>query len=176
MTTQIISRFCGLLFATLFVVNSFAQVSEFKNLQPSMLNDSHIKVYENILDEFQKQFTGAENIRWMRVDKNFLSTFTKGDQEYKVLFTPQAGVVYKISYGKEKHLPVAMRKAVKRMYVEFVISSAIKVEEAERTIWVIYLEDDTTMVSVRVENDEIEQTQKYTKFNPNLSKSNLARQ
>jgi hypothetical protein len=176
MTTQIISRFFGLLASTLVVVNSFAQVSEFKNLQPSLINGSSVKVYQHIEEEFQKQFAGAENVRWSKVDKNFLSTFTINDQEFKTLFTPKAILLYKISYGKEKHLPVGIRKAVKRVYVEFVITSAIKVEEADRIIWVINLEDDTNLVSVRVENDEIEQTQKYTKFNPKPAEVNIARQ
>jgi hypothetical protein len=163
MTNQNISRFFGLLASTLLTINSFAQVSEFKNLQPSTLNSSHVKVYQNILDEFDQQFAGAENIKWSRLNKNFLSTFKKDDQEFRVLFTPQAKLVYKISFGKEKHLPVHLRKAVKRMYVEFVISAAIKVEEAGRTVWVIHLEDEKNLVTIKVLDDEVIQTLEYIK-------------
>ena len=176
MTTQYISRFCGLLASTLLMVNSFAQISEFKNLQPALLNNNHVRVYQNILDEFHKQFAGAENIKWSKLDKNFVANFTLTDQPHTALFNPQAMLIYKISYGKEKHLPVAIRKSVKRMYVEFVISAAIKVEEADRTIWVIYIEDDETLVSLRVEDNEMEETQKYAKFKPKSSQINLVKQ
>lgn len=166
MTTQFISRVCGLLASTLLIGSSFAQVSEFKNLHPAIFDNNHIRVYQNILDEFHNQFAGAENIRWSKLNKNFLANFSMTDQKYAALFNPEAMIIYKISYGKEKHLPVDIRRWIKRIYVEFIITSAIKVEEAGRTIWLINVEDETKFAWIRVENDDIEEVQKYTKSIP----------
>lgn len=169
MTTQFISRFCGLLLSILLAGSSFAQVSEFKNLQPAIFKSNYIKVYQNILDEFNKQFAEAENIRWSKLNKNYLANFNITDQKYAVLYNPKAMLIYKVSYGKEKHLPVDIRRWVKRTYVEFIITSAIKVEEAGRTIWLINVEGETEFAWVRVENDDIEEVQKYTKSIPPLT-------
>lgn len=169
MTTQFISRFWGLLASTLLIGSSFAQVSQFKNLQPAIVNSNHIKVYQNILDEFHKQFAGAENIRWSKLNKKFLANFRRADQKYAALFNPRARLIYKISYGKEKHLPVDIRRWIRGIYLESTITSAIQVQEAGRTIWLINVEDETTFAWVRVENDDVEEVQKYRKSVPLLT-------
>jgi len=166
MTTQFNSRFFGLIASILIVSNSFAQLSAVENLQPALNNSPSVKTYENVVDKFQKIFVSAGNVRWEKIQKNFLAKFSVGDLEKRALLNPKGQLIYEISYGKEKHLPVEIRKAVKRMYVEFVISSAVKVEEDNRTVWVIYLEDDESFASIRVENNEMEETQKYAKIKP----------
>ena len=62
-------------------------------------------------------------------------------------------------------MPVHIRKEIKRAYVEFNITSATLVEEANRSIWVINLEDESHYVIARVENNEIEEVKKYVKAN-----------
>src|SRR5687768_2838052 len=166
MKTQFISVFCGLVISSLVINSSFSQVSEFKNLKPAFVTSSPVKVYQNILDEFHKQFAGAKNVRWSRLNEKFLANFTMLDQRYAVLFKPQATFVYKIAYGKEKHLPADIRRWVKHMYIDFIITSAIEVEQAGRIVWLINVEDDTSFAWVRVENEEIEEIQKYTKSSP----------
>ncbi len=52
------------------------------------------------------------------------------------------------------------------MYVEFNILSAHKVYEANRTIWLVSVEDNTNLALVKVENNEMEEVQKFKKNNP----------
>jgi hypothetical protein len=164
MMTQFFSRFYGLV-SKFLINNSSAEVSRFQKLQPAILHGDHVEVYQNILDEFEKKFAGAKDIKWSTLDQSFASTFNMDDQQCRAMFNLQGNLEYKIGYGKEKHLPIDIRKAVNSMYAEFIISSVIEVEEAQRTFWVIALEDDKHLISVRVENNEIEQTRKCTKFN-----------
>ena len=176
MTNQFIRHFYGLIASLLSVAPSFSQVSEFKNLKLSV-EAYDIKVYQNILDEFDKQFPAAENVRWSRAGRNFLSNFSSTGKKYAVLFKPQAFVVYKIIYGKEKDLPVDLRRWIKRRYVECNIESAIQVQEAGRDIWLINVVDDTEFTWVKVENDEIVEVQKYRKSIPNpVVGSNLVKE
>ena len=163
MTTLVSVRISGLLALMFVVSSSFAQPSTVKNLQPALSNSSSIKIYKNVVDEFEKKFATAENVQWEKHQKNFLAKFSVGDQDKRVLFNPRGIVIYEISYGKESHLPTRIRKDVKRNYVEFLITSATLVNEANRSIWVINLEDDQYYVIVRVENDEIEEVKKYIK-------------
>ena len=164
MTTQFISRCCGLFVSILLISSSFAQVSEFKDLQQVLTKGGYVKVYENVLTEFHNQFSGAENVRWSKIDKNFLAQFTNGDLNQMVLLNTKGEPIYKISYGKEKHLPVTLRKEVKRNYVEFFITAAIFVEQDNRRIWIINLEDDSHCVTLRVEKLQMEEVRKYKKI------------
>ena len=150
----------------LMLCRSIAQVSEFTNIHPDLGTSSNVKVYENIQTEFTKLFANAKNIVWSKVKKNYLANFNVDDQKYTALFNPRANLIYQISYGKVKNLPTEIRKAIKRIYVEFEITSAIKIEEAGRTIWLIYVEDETTFALARVENKDIEEVQKFTKYMP----------
>jgi hypothetical protein len=118
-------------------------------------------VYENVLTEFQKHFANAENVRWYNIDRDYLAKFTIGSMEHRALLNRRGNLLYKISYGKEKHLPANIRKSIKSNYVEFLITAATLVEEANRNIWVINLEDNTHYVTIRVEDSEIEEIRKY---------------
>ena len=163
MTTQITYPFCGLLASILLISNSFAQTSDFSNLQPVLVKGTYDKVYKNILDGFHKQFENAQNVKWFKRDKNFLVNFFMDDQIHTALLNPKADLIYQISYGKEKHLPVDIRKAVNRWYLEYSITSVTKFQVEGRSIWVIQIEDDTNFVVVRIENDELEEVKKYRK-------------
>jgi hypothetical protein len=163
MTTQIKFRFVGLLAFLFTVSNSFSQSSNVENLQFSLRNISYDKTYSSVLTNFHKHFSDAANVSWYHVKKDFGAKFTINDLRYRVLFNKKGKLVYKITYGKEKHLPVEIRKAVKREYVEFRITAASLVEEANRSVWVIHLEDDWEYVIVRVENNEIDENMKYKK-------------
>lgn len=163
MTNQIKFRFVILL-AFLFVAgSSYSQSSNVKNLPLSVRNISYDKSYLNVLTRFQTLFPKAENVSFYNLKKNTGATFKINDLSYRVLFNKKGNLVYKIAYGKEKHLPVDIRKFVKREYVEFVITSASLVEEDKRQIWVINLEDDSEYVIARVENHELNENMKFKK-------------
>ena len=160
MLTKINLRVLGLLVAAFISSGSFAQTSV-KHLQIAATNNSYVQVYENVQAEFDKKFSNAENVVWDNLGKNFLAKFSIGDVKYRTLLNSKGQLIYKNTYGDEKLLPTYLRKEVKRNYVEYVITNVALVEEANRSIWVINLEDDTNYVIVRIENDEIEEVKQY---------------
>ena len=163
MLTKINHRFFGALLAAFIASSSFAQTSV-KDVQTVVTNSSYVKVYENVKTEFDKRFSNAENVVWDNVGKNFLAKFSIGNVKYRTLFNSKGRLIYKNTYGNEKLLPTYLRKDVKRNYVEYLITNVVLVEEANRSIWVINLEDDTNYVIARVENDEIEEVKQYIKY------------
>ena len=160
MLTKINLRFLGLLVAAFISSSSFAQTSV-KHLQFAATGNSYVKVYENVKTEFDKKFSKAENVVWDNLGKNLLAKFSIGDVKYRTLFNSKGQLIYKNTYGDEKLLPASLRKEVKRNYVEYKITNVVRVEEANRSIWVINLEDERNYVIVRVENDEIEEVKQY---------------
>jgi hypothetical protein len=165
MKTKIALRIPALLLALIVAGNLIGQTS-LNNFQSVVTAKPYPKVYENIKTEFDKMFSGSENVRWENVGKNFLAKFSMGDVQKRALLNPKAQLVYEITYGTEKHLPTSIRKNVKRNYVEYKITAATHIEEANRKIWVINLEDEASYVIVRVENDEFEEVKVYTKSKP----------
>lgn len=162
MKTKINLRISALLFALFIAGNSMAQTS-LNNFRSVVTSKPYPKVYENVKTEFEKLFPASENLRWETVGKNFLAKFSTGDVRKHALLNPKGQLVYQITFGTEKHLPTSIRKNVKRNYVEYKITAASFIEEANRKIWVINLEDDTSYVIVRVEDEELEEVRSYTK-------------
>jgi len=143
--------------------NSFSQTSNVNNLPVSVSNFSYGKTYSEVLTQFHTLFPNAENVSFYNLDKNIVAAFKMTDLRYRVLLNKKGKLVYKITYGQEKHLPVEVRKAIKMEYVDFRIIGASLVEEANRSIWIVHLEDDWEYVVVRVENNEMDENMKYKK-------------
>ena len=162
MKTQIISRISGCLLSILFASSSFAQ-SNYIALSPIAISGVNLKVSEKIQTGFYKSFTDAENVKWYEVDKKILATFSMNEMNHRTLLNKRGGVIYHISYGSEKNLPVEVRKIVKSTYFDYKITMAVKVEEDKRTIWVVDMEDDKTLITVKVENEEMEEVRKLQK-------------
>lgn len=163
MTTQIRFRLATLLVLLMIGISSFSQSVNVENLPVSIANTSYNKAYTNVVTEFEKLFSNAQNVSWYRVDQHFGVRFSINDLRYRVLFNKKGNLVYKITYGQEKHLPRSVRKAVKMEYFDYHITAASLVEENNRQIWVVHLEDDFEYVIVRVENEELHQNLKYKK-------------
>ena len=151
-------KFTGLIASVLIISNSFSQVSKIGNVQPFLQNISYNNDFTNVVIAFHKRFSNAENVSWFNVNKKFGADFKINDLKYRVLLNRKGRLMYQITCGKEKLLPVDIRKLVKSNYVEFLITATFLVEEANRKIWVINLEDESRYVMVRFENNEMEET------------------
>jgi hypothetical protein len=87
--------------------------------------------------------------------------FMSEDQKNKALFQKNGSIVYHLTYGYEKNLPEDVRKLVKGNYVEYEILNAINVEQDNRNIWVINVQNDKKLVVVRVEGGQLEEVYNY---------------
>ena len=165
MKKQLLSCICGGLAYILSVNSSFAQQPSFKELPPVTITITASKVSINakINSAFEQFFKNASNISWYEIDKRFLVKFIQNDQLNRALFTKTGQLIYHISYGFEKHLPFEVRHLVKGNYYDQSITRVLKVNQEKRTIWVISLEDDKDHIMVRVEDMELEETQRMHK-------------
>lgn len=165
MKKQLISCICGGL-VSIFASNStLAQEETFKELPPIIVTatSSNVVVSARVNKAFSHFFQNASNIRWYEIDKKFLVKFIQNDQENRALFTKTGQLVYHISYGTEQHLPFEVRKLVKSNYYDQTITRVLKVNQDKRNIWVISLEDAKDHIMVRVEDMELEETQRMHK-------------
>jgi len=165
MKRQLINLISGGLVSILSAFSSFSQEGSFKELPPITISatSSGSVVSAKINKVFNQYFKNATNLSWYEVDKKFLVKFIMNDQENRALFTGKGQLVYHISYGTEAHLPAEVRKLIKSNYYDQKITRVLRVNQDMRTIWVISMEDDKDLIMTRVEDMELEETQRFQK-------------
>ncbi|MES1213945.1 MAG: hypothetical protein ABUT20_00395 [Bacteroidota bacterium] len=144
-------------------VASAQDTSVIKSLPPVTVKASTRKIPNRIWKGFSTYFNDAENPRWFKVNKNYLVKYMIYDEQNRALFTKKGNLIYHISYGYEKSLPEDLRNLITDSYHDYTITGAIKVTEAGREIWVVNLENNETLVLLRLENGEMEEVQKLLK-------------
>lgn len=164
MTTQSKFRLLVLLACIFMGSNSFSQTSNVRNLQFPLSNVAAGKAYSKILNRFESLFPGAENVNLYPLKKNIAVSFRIKDVRYQVVFSNHGRPLYKITQGNQELLPANVSKLVKRWYGKFMINQAFLVEENDRQIWVVNLEDDSKYVIASVEDDVLNENLKYTKL------------
>ncbi len=165
MKKQLISCMGGVLISILCVNHSFAQDETIKELPAITISASTANVSARVNRAFGQYFKEASHQRWYQLEKNFLVKFIQHDQENRALFTKNGQLIYHISYGVEKHLPTDVRGLVKSTYYDQKITRVLKVNQDQRNIWVVSMEDANDYVMVRVEDMEMEETQSKQKSN-----------
>lgn len=131
-----------------------------RNLPPVTVTATTKRIPEKVWSNFQKYFADAENPRWYTLNKNYLVKFMLNENDNRALFTKRGNLIYNISYGYESFLPDDLRSQVRHGYLDYNITRVIKVNEANREIWVVNLEDADNYVIVRLEDGDMEEVQK----------------
>lgn len=148
-----------------FVNIGTAQENTYTELPPVTITAStpSATVNAKVTKAFSKLYKDATNARWFPIEKKFLVKFIMKDQDNTALFTKGGNLVYHISYGAEKNLPKEVRHIIKSSYYDQKINHVYNVEQDNRSIWVVSLDDAKELIMVRVENNELEETQRYAK-------------
>jgi len=162
MKNLFVVRLCGGLFILLLAGSLQAQETGVKTL-PAVTVTSTANVNQKVSQAFHSDFKDAVNATWYRLDKDYLVEFITGDMNNRALYKKNGMLVYQIGYGHENDLPKEVRRLVKSNYIDFNIVQAINVQEANRNIWVINLEDNSKLVMARVEDDALEEVSNFNK-------------
>ncbi len=175
MKTSIYRQF-GLLLVSIIVItgSTFSQLSNFlewQNLKHQIADyreDSKGNktltdpvVSPKTLNSFEGMFKRATNARWFEVDNKFLVKFTRDGRETTAVYNKKGMHIYTISYGSEKHLPADVRMLVKTNYFDCEITHAIEVNTLGKTAWIVKLEDQSRMITVKVLDDQLEETENF---------------
>jgi len=167
MKKQFISCICGGLVSMLSFNISFGQDEPFTELPPVTVSATtpYVTVSEKVNKAFAQTFKNSSQARWYKFQEKFLVKFIMDDQENSALFTKGGRLVYHISFGTEKNLPTEIRHIVKTNYYDQTITWVYKVNQDNRNIWVLSMEDARDLVMLRVEDMELEETQRLHKIN-----------
>jgi len=122
-----------------------------------------ITVRNNIrlVRSFLQYFDNATNERWDTLGNNFLVKFNIKNKQARALFSNNGRLIYSILFGTEKDLPTELRYRVRSAYFDYHITRSIEVQENRRTIWIVEMADHDKRLTVRVEDNEMEEVQRY---------------
>jgi len=164
MKKQFIIKYCMGLLLNFVVVGLYAQdTMPIKTLPIVTVSATRKVIPEKVWKNFRNYFARAENPRWFMANKSYLVRFMTDENLNHALFTKRGNLVYHISYGYENNLPDDIRNLVRRYYPDCTITKAIKVEDADRLVWLINLVDGKNYLVVRVEAGEMEEVEKLDK-------------
>lgn len=171
MKTLLFSLVCGCLFS---INSSFAQQPEGKMLEIVTITANKPDVSDEVWKAFQKSFETAGNMKWYKLNKNFLVKFIKDDQQHNVLYQKNGSMIYHISYGFENNLPGNIRNLVSSNYSDFAIKRVINVKQDSRNIYAINLENEKSMVLVRVEAGILDEVSRFKNSTVNSTLSSTS--
>jgi hypothetical protein len=122
---------------------------------PTVTISSRSNVSKRVSRIFQRDFKGATQTRWYQENKNYLVEFIRDDMRQKALYKRSGRRIYHLAFGKEKDIPIEIRAFIKRVYIDYKITDALRVNEDKRTAWIVNMEDENTTLVVRAENDAL---------------------
>ena len=116
-----------------------------------------------VSDAFRKAFPDAENLSWNKYDREYLAKFLAKDMEHNALFRQNGYMKYDISYGYETNIPDETKKLVTGTYDNYNIIRAINIKAEGRDIWIVKMEGMKKFVTVKVEDNEMDEVESFFK-------------
>ena len=110
---------------------------------------------------FATTFGNAKDISWMKVKDGSIVYFTLNDIKMKSAYRPNGSLACTIRYYGEDQLPKSVRRLVKTNYFDFDISQVIEIKHDNEFIYIVKLQDEKSLKTVRVSNGEIQVLEEY---------------
>ena len=130
---------------------------------PEVTVTSIALVAPNVNKAFKKAFPDAEDLNWYKYDKEYLAKFIIKDMNHNTLYRQNGVMKYDISYGYENNLPEKIKNMVTGVYDNYKIIRAINIKVTARDIWVVKLEGMKKYLTVRVEDEEMDEVESFLK-------------
>lgn len=140
-----------------------------ENLQSLQLNARNIgRIHVKAMRDFLKRDKTAVNVNWMIVETGYVAKYTDtNNSNCRTIYNNWGEFVYTIKQYRENKMPRDIRSIVKSQYYDYTITLVEEVEEARKPlVYVVHLEDATTLMNVWVGDREMEVIEEYRKSEP----------
>ncbi len=116
----------------------------------SYANDINVKA----MRYFRSTFKNVSNENWYIISDGYLAEFTAQDVRNRVVYDRQGSLCYYIQYYNAKNFPDKLSKIVRPTYYDYAIVSAEEVQAADQTYYIVHIQNDTRLKTIRVNEDE----------------------
>ena len=151
------------IFVSLFFTGTFAQEKDTLIALPEIRVTSPVVITDKVAKSFLKSFPGAEKLRWYKYDQDYLAKFILDDMDHNAFFRKNGFLKYDVRYGYEKNLPEEIKSLVKNSYDNYDIYRVINVLSEGRDVWIVKLEGMKRYATLRIEDGEIDEFERYDK-------------
>ncbi|OQP50621.1 hypothetical protein A4H97_01925 [Niastella yeongjuensis] len=140
-----------------------------EGMQSLQMNTRNIsRVHVRAMRDFLKRDKTASNVDWMIVETGYVARYTdKSNSNCRTVYNNRGDFVYTIRQYYENKMPRDIRSIVKREYYDYTITLVEQIEEMRKPlVYVVHLEDATTLKNVRVSERDMEVMTEYMKSKP----------
>jgi hypothetical protein len=129
------------------------------NFRNALMNKFNVKAVRR----FERSFENTSDENWYILVDGLIVYFKQNGIQMKAAYDEKGHWLHTLSFYGERDLPYDVRKLVKREYFDYNIYFAVQIDNYEARVFIIKLEDEKTMITVRIWEDEMEEIEKYQK-------------
>ena len=123
------------------------------------------KVHVRAMRDFLKRDNNAANADWNVVEGGYVVKYTgKNNSRCKTVYNCRGEFVYTIRHYYENVMPRNVRGMIKSEYYDYNITLVDEIEQRMKPlVYIVHLEDSTTLKNVRVSERDMEVIEEYKK-------------
>lgn len=122
-------------------------------------NDIPIRAIRN----FIAKYNDVANLHWYTIEEGFIAKFVADDIEVRTEFDTKGFWTETINTYNEENMPSAIKDIVKYSYKDFNVIVAYKIENPKTSWFVIKIENQTQLKTLRIKDGEMEITGDFVK-------------
>ena len=115
------------------------------------------------IKDFKNTFKDATEAQWTKISDGYVAFFKLHGIVNRTYYDKRGAWHFTISYYTEEHLPRDVRAVVKREYYDYSISDVQEIRIEDKVIYLVHVQDDKTLKTLRVTEDGMEVIQELNK-------------
>jgi hypothetical protein len=132
---------------------------------PSVSTAAVSTINLHAVKDFKARFGKVQDEQWSTMDKGFFAYFSLGGYRERAYYDRKGHWQASLVYADEHKLPANIRSLVRRAYYDQPITFVQVIEVPDHIIYLVYVEDKTTLKILRVsEEGEIDVMKDFTKL------------
>jgi len=120
-------------------------------------------IHHRAVKDFQRSFKDITNEQWSKLSDGYVASFTADSMQTRVAYNRKGGWEYTMYYYSEKKLPRDVRSMVKSVYYDYTILQVVEIHLDNQPVYIVYMQDETHLKTIRVYDGEMETVQDYTR-------------
>jgi hypothetical protein len=143
-----------------------AKLERLQTLAPvkgSLSSDNKNLIKIKALRDFSKTFETVTNEDWYIIKNGFMAKFKQAEIQYRVIYGKGGNLIATFRYYTEEQLPQEVRSMVKSTWCNCTISQITEVSFGGKTAYLVNIEDEKSLKTIKVVNDEMEVYQEIIK-------------
>jgi len=117
------------------------------------------------IKNFNKTFKEARNASWSETLDGLKAEFMNENVTTKVYYDAKGRWIANVRSYDETNLPREIRHTVKSIYYDYDILHVQEITAGDKTAYLVKIEDDTSLKTIRVTNDQMDEYISFQKSN-----------